>query len=92
MKRLENSVSIGGYTSNHNPNVHFIALLLSVSIGGYTSNHNFSGEMTDTLASVSIGGYTSNHNRRGSFGFRGRECFYWRLYIKPQRFSDQGPP
>ena len=56
------SVSIGGYTSNHN----FVMLKAlwrsSVSIGGYTSNHNFVKLGVERAASVSIGGYTSNHN------------------------------
>ena len=56
------SVSIGGYTSNHNRPPAIYAGLGSVSIGGYTSNHNDMRTARTAERSVSIGGYTSNHN------------------------------
>ena len=56
------SVSIGGYTSNHNFGVDHFLNSVSVSIGGYTSNHNRRGTCEICKPSVSIGGYTSNHN------------------------------
>ena len=77
------SVSIGGYTSNHNWLKAHILGHHSVSIGGYTSNHNKERTFTDPLLVFLLAVIHQTTTKARSL-FRTLQCFYWRLYIKPQ--------
>ena len=78
------SVSIGGYTSNHNGGRGSKADYSSVSIGGYTSNHNWEEGRFVTQDSVFYWRLYIKPQRLSWSNAHRLKCFYWRLYIKPQ--------
>ena len=59
----------------------------SVSIGGYTSNHN---NQDRYLFPILVFLLAVIHQTTTSCAPKGRrwQCFYWRLYIKPQLVAD----
>ena len=75
-------------TSNHNRFASVKQALDVVSHSNSTSNHNWPQPTAFPARVVSHSNSTSNHNVRHMEGTRGRSCFSFQFYIKPQRRWD----